>query len=65
VRAHASRFIVVLNHENPEAESVIEQNSRFAIIETYAGGASRIARESDPRSQQTMRRQAEEQERSP
>jgi hypothetical protein len=65
VRAHASRFIVVLNHENPEAESVIEQNSRFAIVETYAGGASRVAREWDPRSQQTMRRQAEEQERPP
>jgi hypothetical protein len=59
-----ARFIVARNHENPEAESVIEQNSRFAIVETYAGAASRIARESDPRSQQTMRRKAEKQERS-
>jgi hypothetical protein len=56
VRAHASRFLVVLNHENPEAESVVEQNSRFAIVETYAGAASRVARELDPRSQQATRR---------
>jgi hypothetical protein len=44
VRAHASRFVVALNHENPEAESVVEQNSRFAVVEVYAGAASRIAR---------------------
>ena len=62
VRAHASRFVVALNHENPEAESIIEQNSRFAIVETYAGAASRIARESDPRSQQATRRKAAQRE---
>ena len=64
VRAHASRFVVALNHENPEAESVIEQNGRFAIVEIYAGTASRIARESDPRSQQATRRRAGKRERS-
>jgi hypothetical protein len=58
VRAHGNRFVVVVNHENPEAESVVEQNSRFAVVETYAGAASRIARESDPRSQQATRRKA-------
>ena len=62
VRAHASRFVVALNHENPEVESVVEQNSRFAVVEIYAGAASRIARESDPRSQQTTRRTAEAKE---
>ena len=65
VRAHASRFVVALNHENPEVESVVEQNSRFAIVETYAGAASRIARESDPRSQQATRRQAGHRDGSP
>jgi hypothetical protein len=65
VRAHATRFAVAVNHENPEAESVVEQNSRFAVVETYAGAASRIARELDPRSQQAMRRQAEGREGSP
>jgi hypothetical protein len=55
VRGHASRFIVALNHENPETESIVEQNDRFAVVETYAGASSRIARETDPRSQQHIR----------
>ena len=55
VRAHASRFIIALNHENPETESIVEQNNRFAVVETYAGASSRIARETDPRSQQHIR----------
>jgi anti-sigma B factor antagonist len=55
LRAHASRFVVALNHENPETESIVEQNERFAVVETYAGETSRIARETDPRSQQHIR----------
>lgn len=60
VRGHASRFAVALNHENPETESIVEQNERFAVVETYAGASSRIARETDPRSQQHLRRAEEE-----
>ena len=56
VRGYASRFIVALNHENPETESIVEQNERFAVVETYAGAASQIARETNPRSQQHLRR---------
>ena len=55
VRAHASHFIVALNHENPETESIVEQNDRFAVVETYAGASSRIARGTDPRSQRHIR----------
>lgn len=55
IRGHASRFIVALNHENPETESIIEENERFAVVETYAGGASQIARDTDPRSQANWR----------
>lgn len=55
VRAHASRFAVALNHENPETESIVEQNERFAVVETFAGASSEIARETDPRSQQHIR----------
>jgi hypothetical protein len=55
VRAHASRFVIAVNHENPETESVIEQTSRFAVVETHAGAASRIARALDPRSQRAIR----------
>jgi len=50
IREHASRFAVALDHENPETETIVEQNERFAIVETYAGTASAIARETDPRS---------------
>lgn len=59
VRAHASRFIVALNHENPETESIVEQNERFAIVESYAGASSWIARATDPRSHQHLRRAQE------
>ena len=55
VRAYGNRFVVALNHENPETDSIIEQNERFVVVETYAGASSRIARETDPRSQQHIR----------
>ena len=50
VRGDASRFIVALNHQNPQTESVVEQNERFAVVQTYAGASSRIAREPERRS---------------
>lgn len=56
LRTHGSRFVVALNHENPETETIVEENERFAIVETYAGSASQIARETDPRSQANTRR---------
>ena len=55
VRAHAGRFIVAPNHENPETESIIEQNDRFAIVESLAGESSRIAHETRLRSQRHLR----------
>jgi hypothetical protein len=55
IREHASRFAVALNHENPETETIVGQNERFAVVESYAGEASQIARETDPRSQAHMR----------
>jgi anti-sigma B factor antagonist len=51
VREHAGRFLVALNHENPETESIVEQNERFVVVVTFAGASSRIARQTDPRSQ--------------
>lgn len=55
IREHSSRFAIALNHENPEVETVVEQNELYAVVEVYAGEASRIAREADPRSQANMR----------
>jgi hypothetical protein len=55
IRTCATRFVVALDHENPETETIIKQNERFAVVETYAGEASEIARETDPRANQRTR----------
>jgi hypothetical protein len=39
VRAYGSRFIVSINHENPETAMVVSQNERFAVIDVVAGDA--------------------------
>lgn len=33
VRAYGSRFIVRLNHENPETATVVSENERFAVVD--------------------------------
>ena len=58
IRGYANRFAIALDHENPETETVVEQNERFAVVESYAGEASQIARETDPRSQAHTRARA-------
>jgi hypothetical protein len=55
IREHANWFAVALNHENPEVERLVEENERHAVVETYAGEASQVARETDPRSQANAR----------
>jgi hypothetical protein len=39
VRAYGSRFIVSVNHENPETAAVISQNESFAVVDVVAGDA--------------------------
>jgi len=39
VRGYGSRFIVRLNHENPETASVVSENDCFAVIDVVAGDA--------------------------
>jgi hypothetical protein len=39
VRACGSRFIVCVNHENPETASVVSERERFTIIDVVAGEA--------------------------
>ena len=48
VRLYATHFAVACNHENPESEHVVEENERFAVVETVTGDATRLARRSDP-----------------
>jgi hypothetical protein len=49
VRAYPDRFVVVANHENPEVERVVEEGTRYAVIETLVGEASKTALRSNPR----------------
>lgn len=49
VRSSALRFATVPGHEIPDAERVVEQNERFAVVEKIEEGA-RVATERDPRS---------------
>ena len=39
VRAYGSRFVVGINHENPESSWVLSENPRFAVIDVVAGDA--------------------------
>lgn len=49
IREHAARFAISPNHENPEVERVVQQNGRFAVVETVTGLLSKPARETNPR----------------
>jgi hypothetical protein len=39
VRDYGSRFLVRLNHENPENAWVLSENARFAVIDVVGGAA--------------------------
>ena len=55
VRSCATHFAVALNHENPESEQVVEENERYAVVETVTGDATKSARRSDPRQRRRER----------
>ena len=49
VRAYGTHFAIARNHENPESEQLIEEQERFAVVETVSGDAAKLARRRDPR----------------
>jgi len=49
VRADPTRYLIAVNHEDPETETVIAVDDRYAIVETIAGTASKLAEITDPR----------------
>jgi hypothetical protein len=49
IRAVPVRFAIALNHENPEVDQVLFENTRFATVEKFFGAGARIARDTDPR----------------
>ena len=46
VRAHATRFIVAPNHDNPESERIVKEHDRFAVVEAVTGDEAKQARRS-------------------
>lgn len=49
IRAEPTRFVVVLGHERPEIESVLERHAAYLVVEKREGDAAEMARETDPR----------------
>jgi hypothetical protein len=49
VRAHATRFAIAHNHENPESDRVVAEHERYTIVEKLVGQASRHAHRNYPR----------------
>ena len=49
IRAEPLRFVIALNHENPEIDRLVEENERFATVDKFHGLPVRIARSTDPR----------------
>ena len=49
VRAVPVRFAIALNHENPEIDLVLFENTRYATVEKFHGAGAKIARSTDPR----------------
>jgi hypothetical protein len=39
VRFYGSRFVIGIDHENPESACVLSENARFAVIDVVAGDA--------------------------
>jgi hypothetical protein len=39
VRVYGSRFVIGVDHENPESASVLSENARFGVIDVVAGDA--------------------------
>jgi hypothetical protein len=50
VRADPHRFLVMLGHEDPEAETVVQRQGELAVVEKHAGEPQRLVEATDPRS---------------
>jgi hypothetical protein len=49
VRAYGSRFLVGINHENPENAWVLSENPRYAVVDVVAGDVRYQVRARNPR----------------
>jgi hypothetical protein len=49
IRVYGSRFVIGLNHENPESAWVLSENTRFGVIDVVAGDARHRVLTRNPR----------------
>ena len=49
VRGYATRFVIAVDHENPEIDQVVSEGSRFTVVQKIAGRPARIARQTSLR----------------
>lgn len=49
VRSDPLTFALAVNHENPEAEAVITENDRYAVVAVISQTARDLAQRTDPR----------------
>ena len=49
VRDYGSRFVINVNHENPENTAVLSENARFAVIDVIAGDERHRVLDRNPR----------------
>jgi hypothetical protein len=55
VRAHGVRFIIALDHENPELDLLVAEHEGYAVVRKLPGFPARLAMASDPRSRSPVR----------
>jgi hypothetical protein len=53
VRGYPTRFAIATDHENPEVDQLVSEESRYTVVAKIAGDAARIARETDQRHRDT------------
>jgi hypothetical protein len=49
VRVYGSRFVIGVDHENPESACVLSENARFGVIDVVAGDARHQVLRRNPR----------------
>jgi len=49
VRAVPVRFVIAVNHENPEVDVLVREYPRYAVVDKLLGPGAQIALATDPR----------------
>lgn len=49
VRGYPTRFVIAVDHENPEIDQLVSEGGRFSVVQKIAGRPAQIARQTDRR----------------